>query len=170
MLHRDWSAPLIGPIVRQPSSRERVRDRRKRVIALGKLLHERVVLAGELLVVVADFSDDAVRAGTVGALRLVLAETAERRSQVSDIGGSATRRDKLRDEPLMVRVFAHEVHGGQVELALARRAARDLENPRRVRIRQLLDLFPLLGRFGSVRRDEGLVLHSSRMSASVSEP
>ena len=71
----------------------------------------------------------------------------------------------------MVRVFAHEVHGGQVELALARRAARDLEDPRRVRIRQLLDLFPLLGRFGSVRRDEGLVLPlGQKVSRGGSEP
>lgn len=75
-LHCDRSAPLIGAVVRQPSSRERVRDGRERVVTLGHLLHERVVLASELLVVAADLADDAVRASTVWALRLVLAETA----------------------------------------------------------------------------------------------
>lgn len=65
------------------------------------------------------------------------------------------------DPPLVIRVSAHEVDCRQVELSSAGRTARDLEDPRRVRIGQLLNLLALLGRFGSVGRDKGLVLRGA---------
>ena len=60
--------------------------------------------------------------------------------------------------PLVVAVVAHEVHGGEVEPALARRALRDVEHARTVRIGKLFDLAELRLSLRAVRRNELLVL------------
>lgn len=63
------------------------------------------------------------------------------------------------DAPLVVAVVAHEVHRGEVEPALARRALRDVEHARVVRVRELLDLPQLRLRLRAIRCDQFLVLH-----------
>lgn len=62
------------------------------------------------------------------------------------------------NEPLVVRVTTHEVHGGEVELSSTGGAASDLEDARDVGVGELLNFLAFLSRLGAIRGDEPLIL------------
>lgn len=89
---------------------------------LLNLGEEDVVLVRELFVVSPDLADHTVRADTVGAFGVVLAQTANKRTSEEH------EKVVMSHAPLVIAVVAHEVYAGQVELPVACSALRDVEH------------------------------------------
>lgn len=132
---------VLGHLLLEQAAAESASHDSERVISIVHLAEEQIVPVSQARLVIPQLADHGVLLRTEDALGLRVAEAA-----------------------LVVRVLAHEVDGGEVELAAARGALRDLEHLWLAGVGEVGDLLLLGGRFAAVRLDEGFVL----MSASAS--